>query len=55
MSVEDPTGQFNDLLMQTAESTILKTCLSSKQYLKIPWFDGNWKKAIKERFFQNLC
>lgn len=49
MSAEDCTGQFTDLLKQRAERNIPKTCVSSKtNSTKIPWFDDNCKKALKE-------
>jgi hypothetical protein len=49
MSAEDPTSEFTALLMETAAETIPKTLISSKTLPKVPWFDQNCKKAIKER------
>ena len=49
MFAKDPASQFTDLLIQMAESTMPKTCLSSKKLPKILWFDDNCQIAIKER------
>ena len=48
MCTEDPAGQFTDLLIPTADNTIPKTRFS-EELPKVPWFDENCKKAIKER------
>ena len=52
MSVEDPAGQFTDLLIQTAEST----CFSSKNF---PKFHGLMiiarKQLRKERKHKESC
>ena len=39
---------FTDLLIQTVENTIHQTHFS-KKCPKVPWFDKNCNKAIKER------
>ena len=48
MSAEDPTGQFTDLLIKAANKAIPKRCFS-KKLPKVPWFNDNCKRAIKER------
>ena len=48
MSAEDPASQFTDLLIQAADKAIPKMRFS-KKLPKVPWFNNNCKKAIKER------
>ena len=51
MSAEDPASQFTDLLIQAVEKNYIEDTLLYKNLKnpKVPWFDDNWKKAIKER------
>ena len=48
MSAEDPAGQFTDLRIKAANKAIPKTRFS-KKLPKVPWFNDNCKRAIKER------
>ena len=45
---EGPVSLFTDTLIEIANKTIPKSCVSKNKLPKVPWFNSAGKQAIKE-------
>ena len=46
---EDPVAQFTDILIEITKKTFRNPTFLKNKLLKVPWFNGACKQAVKER------